>query len=60
MRPEIAENRKGNVESLGPGLEAGKVVCKHTQYLGVELVEEVLEFFVRSKLPCSDRCKRRR
>ena len=58
--PEITQNRKGNVDPLAPGFEAGKVICQHTQDLGVQLDEEVLKLFVRSKLTRSDRCKRRR
>ena len=42
MGPEIAEDGEGDVDPLGPGLEAGKIVRKHTQDLGVELREEVL------------------
>ena len=60
MGPEIAENRKGNIDPLCPRLETGEVVCKHTQDLGVVLREEVLELLVRGKLPRSDRCERGR
>jgi hypothetical protein len=47
MRPEITENWIGNVDALGPCLEARYIVCQHTQNLGVVFREEVLEFLVR-------------
>ena len=58
MGPEIAEDRKGNVDPLGPRLETGYIICQHTQNLGVEFREKVLEFLVRGKLASSDRCER--
>jgi hypothetical protein len=59
MGPEVAEDRKRNVDPLGPRLETGDIVGQHTQDLGVELREKVLQFLIRGELARSDRCERR-
>ena len=59
MGPEIAQDRKRNVDPLGPRLETGDIVGQHTQDLGVELREKVLQFLIRGELARSDRCERR-